>query len=75
MSRSALVTLIGSAIGLTAALLGSRVLETFVSQVSVRDPWVFVLGPVALFVAAGLAAYGPTRRAVAVDPMRAVRVD
>ena len=75
VSRSVLVTLIGCVIGLTVALAGSRVLNNFVSTVSVRDPWVYAIGPVVLLLTAAAAAYGPARRAAAVDPMSAVRSD
>jgi len=75
VSKSMAVTGVGIGVGLAAALVGSRLLDAFVTLVSARDPLVFAFGPLVLLAAALAAAYGPARRAAAVDPMTAVRVE
>ena len=73
VGRSVFIALLGSGMGLVVAFAGSRVLDSFVTLVNVRDPWVYAVGPTVLLLAAMLAAYGPARHAANVDPMTAVR--
>jgi ABC-type antimicrobial peptide transport system permease subunit len=63
----------GLALGLGAALLGGRAVESVLFQVEPRDPVVFT-GVTALLVAVVLAAsVVPARRAAAIDPTEALR--
>lgn len=75
VGRSVALTAAGAGLGLLAALAGSRTLEGFVSMVSVRDPWVFAVGPAVLLVISALAAWAPARRAAGIDPLQAIRAE
>ena len=67
------LTLAGIAIGLGGAFAATRVLQTFLFQVSPTDPATFV-GIALFFLAVALAAsYIPARRAARIDPMAALR--
>ena len=65
----------GGALGIIAALMTARLIETLLFGVNPRDPWIY------LAVFAGLACVGaaanlaPARRAASVDPMKALRVE
>jgi putative ABC transport system permease protein len=68
------MVVIGSVIGLTVALLVTEPLSMFlVPGLSPKDPVSFVAVAVVLSVSALLAALGPVRRAVGIDPMKALR--
>jgi hypothetical protein len=56
-----------------AALLSTRLLESYLFGVGALDPLVFGLSGVTLMVVAGLAALAPARRAARVDPVEALR--
>ena len=71
--QGAVLTGIGTAVGLLGAVVLSRLLASMVFQVSVHDPVTFVGAPVALIVVALLAGYLPARRATRIDPMEAIR--
>lgn len=64
------VTAVGVTAGLVGAVLATRTLEGLLFRVSPADPLVLVLLPVILMAAAVVAAWVPTRRATAVDPVR-----
>ena len=66
---------IGMAIGLGGALLVTRVLKTFLYGVGPTDRLTFCVVCGVLGVAAFLASYLPARRAAAVDPLTALRLD
>ncbi len=63
----------GIAAGLLLALSTSRLLETFLYDVSPYDPVTFVSVSLGLFVMAVLATWWPARRAARVDPVAALR--
>ncbi|HLU25898.1 MAG TPA: ABC transporter permease [Longimicrobiales bacterium] len=63
----------GVAIGLVAAVLLSRLMESLLFGVSSRDPLTFVAVPIILLIVATVAAYIPARRASGVDPAVALR--
>jgi ABC-type antimicrobial peptide transport system permease subunit len=73
--QGAVVTLAGTAIGLTAALLGGRLLESILFGVGSRDPGVLASATFATFGLALLACWLPARRAAAVSPVDALRVE
>lgn len=64
------MTAVGVTAGLVGAVLATRTLEGLLFRVSPADPLVLVLLPVILMAAAVVAAWVPTRRATAVDPVR-----
>jgi ABC-type antimicrobial peptide transport system permease subunit len=63
----------GIAVGMVGGLILARFLASLVFGVSLSDAVTFLTAPVALIVVAGLAAFGPARRAARMDPMRALR--
>jgi ABC-type antimicrobial peptide transport system permease subunit len=69
------VALVGVAIGLVAAVLSARWLETLLFEVNARDPLVFAVVSVVMICVALIASYLPARRASAVNPVEAMRTD
>ena len=71
------VLLVGSGLflGLLAAFLSVRILQSQLWGVSAFDPGAFVLAPLALLAAGLLACYLPARRATRVDPLVALRYE
>ena len=65
----------GLMIGLTVALLSTRVLRAQLFDVSPTDPVTLVATAVGLLVIAGLAAYLPARRATRIDPISVLRAE
>ncbi len=64
---------IGAAIGLTAALIGTRYIEAQLFGVTATDPLTFVSGCVVLAVAGLTASVIPALRAMRTDPISALR--
>jgi putative ABC transport system permease protein len=73
--QGALVALAGIAIGLAAALAGSRLIESILYGVSSRDLGVFATTPLMLLTVALVACWLPARRAARLDPLDALRTD
>jgi predicted permease len=69
------MTLIGVAIGVLAALLVTRLMQNMLFGVSAADPLTFAAVAVILSGVALLACYLPTRRAMRVDPIVALRYE
>jgi hypothetical protein len=69
------VALVGVAIGLVAAVFSARSLESLLFEVQARDPIVFAAVAVAMLGVALFASYLPARRASAVDPVEAIRME
>ena len=63
----------GLAIGMSAALGTSRLIESFLFDMQPHDPRALVLAGIVLLAAAFVASYAPARRASRVDPMIALR--
>jgi putative ABC transport system permease protein len=73
LGESMTMTAIGVALGLVGAALLTRYLRALLFNVSPLDPLAFGLMATVFSGAATLAAYGPARRATAVDPVIALR--
>jgi putative ABC transport system permease protein len=67
--------LAGVVLGLAAAALASRVLQTLLFGVVPLDPLTFSLVPPLLLSIAALACYGPAARATRIDPTKALRAE
>jgi predicted permease len=70
-----ILTAVGLALGVGAALLLARFIATFLFGVTARDPLVFAGVPALLAVVAFFAVYIPARRASFVDPVIALRAE
>jgi putative ABC transport system permease protein len=75
MSHALLLAGAGIAIGLVAARWGARLVGNLLYGVQQTDTTSFVLGAGVLLVVAGVACLVPLRRAMAVDPLIAMRVE
>ncbi|MGC1869685.1 MAG: ABC transporter permease [Acidobacteriaceae bacterium] len=67
--------LIAAACGAPISLLLTRYLRDELFHVTYHDPWSFSVAGVVTFLAIAVAAYFPVRRAVTVDPVRALRAE
>jgi putative ABC transport system permease protein len=65
----------GTAIGMAGAVGLSRLLRTMLFELSPTDPVSFILVAAGLLLVAVVAAWWPARRAVAVDPLTALRAE
>lgn len=74
-SQNSAVALVGTTGGLACALLGSKLLASFLYGTSVRDPWVFVVSVILLALIASAASLLPALRAARIDPMQAIRCE
>jgi putative ABC transport system permease protein len=73
LSESVASVLIGAALGLVIALAATRVLRTFLFEVSATDPMLLVTVTALLVAGALMASLLPARRAVRLDPAAALR--
>jgi putative ABC transport system permease protein len=73
VGQGMLLALIGVVLGLVAAFLVTRVMESLLFGVSARDLTTFLGIPLVLAAVAFLSIYIPARRAMKVDPMTALR--
>jgi predicted permease len=69
------VALAGTTLGLTAALMASRLLASFLYGTSARDPWVFAGSILALALIASAASLLPALRSARINPMVAIRCE
>jgi predicted permease len=75
MRESALLVAGGVALGLAAALVLSRLVESMLVGVTSHDTVTFVAAPCVLALAAMAACWIPARRAARIDPSRALRAE
>jgi putative ABC transport system permease protein len=75
MREGLALALMGITIGLGAAIAAVRVIASFLFGVGAGDPLTFVAVAFLLLVVALSASYVPSRRALRVDPIAALRAD
>jgi putative ABC transport system permease protein len=75
VARGLGLTVIGVALGLGGARWATKIVESQLHGVSRLDPASFVVGATVLIAISLIACVVPMRRALAVDPMTAIRVD
>ena len=73
--RPSALALIGIAIGLAGAFFAARALSAFLFGVGAADPVTFAAVAVVMLAVATLASYIPSRRALQVDPVIALRAE
>jgi ABC-type antimicrobial peptide transport system permease subunit len=73
LRHAARLAIVGTAVGVVAALLLARLIGGLLYGVGAADPLTFIVVPAALVVAALAASYLPARRAAAVNPLVALR--
>ena len=73
MRRVVLLAGVGLAISVPAALIGTRLVKSFLFETQPNDPRTLALAGVALLSAMILAGYAPARRASRIDPLAALR--
>jgi putative ABC transport system permease protein len=75
IGRGMSLVLVGLAIGVGLSFAVTRLMKTFLYNVSTTDPLTFVGVPLVLALIALLACYIPARKAAKVDPMVALRYE
>jgi len=75
IGRGAALATVGAMIGLGAAVWGTKLIENQLYGLARLDAPSFAIGALVLISAAIAACIVPTRRALAVDPMTAIRAD
>jgi predicted permease len=73
LRRVLVLAAVGLAISVPAALVGTRLVKSFLFETQPNDPGTLALAGVVLLSAAILAGYAPARRASRIDPMAALR--
>ena len=73
--ESLFLAAVGCVAGLAGAIVLSKVLHSFLFEISAIDPLTFSLVPILMAMVALVAAWVPARRAAGVDPMEALRTE
>jgi len=75
LRQGSVVAFTGAAVGVAAALAGSRLIASLLYGISPRDPAVFAGTTVLLLTVAAAACWLPARRAARLSPLEALRTD
>jgi len=75
LGQGARLAFAGIGIGLAAALAATRLIARFLYGVQATDPATFAAVSLLLVAVALLASYLPARRAMRIDPMKAIRLE
>ena len=75
LARGLVLASVGTALGLAGAFALSRLLSSFLFEVSPLDPTTFVAVPLVLLLTTALASYVPARRATGIDPVVTLRYE
>jgi ABC-type antimicrobial peptide transport system permease subunit len=75
LARGLVLTGLGLSLGLAGSLAVTRLLRSFLQDISPTDPCTFAVLPCVLGALSLLACYLPARRAARVDPMVALRYE
>ncbi len=75
LRRSLMLSSLGLAFGVAAALALSRVLGAFLYDLPPVDPIAYLVTSAGILLVAGLACYLPARRATQIDPLVALRCE
>jgi ABC-type antimicrobial peptide transport system permease subunit len=75
LRQVAIITVVGTVIGVASALALGRVGESLLFQMSARDPLVYAGAVVSLIAVALCAGLMPAQRAARIDPMKALRYE
>ncbi len=70
-----LLAAVGAALGLAAAVALTRLMSSLLFKTAALDPLTYAAVSAVLILAAALASYFPSRRATAVDPVEALRIE
>ncbi|HEY1577914.1 MAG TPA: FtsX-like permease family protein [Terracidiphilus sp.] len=73
MKQGMSLAALGIAIGICAALMLTKLLESVLYRTGTRDAATFIAAPILFFAVAALASYLPARRAMMVDPIETLR--
>lgn len=73
--RTGALVVSGAAVGLALGAAGAKLLASIVYQANSRDPVVLIAGVASIAIIGLVAAYGPARRALRIDPVQALRAD
>ena len=75
LTRALRIVVAGLIVGLAGAVVVTRVLQTFLFDVTPTDPLVFTIVTLLLMAVGLMAAWLPARRATRIDPWAALRAD
>lgn len=75
MRQVAILLAVGVAVGGAAAFFAARSIRSFLFEIQADDPALFAISALTLVLIGLLAAMLPARRAVSIDPMRALRTE
>jgi ABC-type lipoprotein release transport system permease subunit len=75
LSQAGRLVIAGVGLGLIAAVLASRLLQSQLFEIAPTDRITYAAVAVSLMVVSLLASWIPARRASRIDPMRALRQD
>jgi putative ABC transport system permease protein len=73
LGQGLMLASLGLALGLAAAIAGTRLLTSMLFQVQPNDPWVYLAVAILLSSVTVVASYVPARRAARIDPLTALR--